>query len=90
MIRRNRLTHGNVGRYLMTKFDYQWSVYVKKVSRDADHPSPENTFNGWMQSSSHHSNFLDRRFDELRIGAATGDFSGPKITAWTVDLATRR
>jgi uncharacterized protein YkwD len=43
-----------------------------------------------MRSSSHRSNILDRRLDEVGIGAAIGDVRGSKTTAWTVDLATRR
>ena len=40
MIGRNRFTHGNVGRHLMKKSDYQWSAYVENVSRYAGRPSP--------------------------------------------------
>ena len=90
MIRRNPFTHGNVGRHLMKKFDYQWSAYVENISRDAGRPSLEKTFNGWMQSSCQRSNILDRSFDEVGIRAATGDFNGSKTTSWTVDLTTRR
>jgi uncharacterized protein YkwD len=88
MIRRDRFTHGNVGRRLK-KFGYRWSAYAENIARDDGRPSPETTFKGWMRSSSHRSNILDRRFDEVGIGAATGDVNGSKATAWTVDLATR-
>jgi uncharacterized protein YkwD len=88
MIRRDRFTHGNVGRRLK-KFGYRWSAYAENIARDDGRPSPETTFKGWMRSSSHRSNILDRRFDEVGIGAATGDVNGSRTTAWTVDLATR-
>jgi uncharacterized protein YkwD len=87
MIRRDRFTHGNVGRRLK-KFGYRWRAYAENISRDDGRPSPETTFKDWMQSSSHRSNILDRRFDEVGIGAATGDVNGSKATAWTVDLGT--
>ena len=88
MIRRDRFTHGNVGRRLK-KFGYRWSAYAENIALDDGRPSPETTFKGWMRSSSHRSNILDRRFDEVGIGAATGDVNGSRTTAWTVDLATR-
>ena len=88
MIRRGRFTHGNVGRRLK-KFGYRWRVYAENISRDDGRLSPETTFKGWMRSSSHRSNILDRRFDEVGVGAATGDVNGSRTTAWTVDLATR-
>jgi hypothetical protein len=36
------------------------------------------------------SNILDRRLDEVGVGAATGHVNGSRTTAWTVDLGTRR
>jgi uncharacterized protein YkwD len=89
MIRRDRFTHGNVGRRLRS-FGYRWSSYAGNISRDAGRPSPERTFRRWMRSSSHRSNILNRRLDEVGIGAVTGDVDGSRTTAWTVDLATRR
>ncbi len=89
MIRRDRFTHGNVGRRLK-KFGYRWSAYAENIARDDGRPSPETTFKRWMRSSSHRSNILNRRLDEVGIGAAFGDVRGSKVTAWTVDLATRR
>ena len=82
MIRRGRFTHGNVGRRLK-KFGYRWRVYAENIARDDGRPSPETTFKGWMRSSSHRSNILDRRFDEAGVGAATGDVIGSRTTAWT-------
>ena len=89
MIRRGRFTHGNPGRRLK-KFGYRWSAYAENIARDAGRPSPETTFRGWMRSSPHRSNILNRRLDEVGIGAFTGDVKGSRTTAWTVDLATRQ
>jgi hypothetical protein len=36
------------------------------------------------------SNILDRRLDEVGVGAATGHLNDSRTTAWTVDLGTRR
>jgi uncharacterized protein YkwD len=88
MIRRGRFTHGNVGRRLK-KFGYRWRAYAENIARDDGRPSPGTTFKGWMRSSSHRSNILDCRLDEVGVGAATGDVNGSRTTAWTVDLATR-
>ena len=88
MIQRGRFTHGNTGRRLR-KFGYRWSAYAENIARDDGRPSPETTFRGWMRSSSHRSNILDRRLDEVGVGAATGRVNGSRTTAWTVDLATR-
>lgn len=89
MIRKDRFWHGNVGQRLHD-FGYQWSSYGENIYRDRGGPSPARTFKAWMKSSTHRSNILDRSFDEVGIGAATGDFNGSRTTAWTVDLATRR
>jgi uncharacterized protein YkwD len=89
MIRRDRFSHGNTGRRLK-RFGYDWNTYAENISRDNGRPSPERTFKGWMRSSSHRSNILNRKLDEVSIGAAFGDVRGSKVTAWTVDLAARR
>jgi uncharacterized protein YkwD len=88
MIRRGRFTHGNTGRRLK-RFGYDYRIYAENIARDNGSPSPARTFGRWMQSSPHRSNILDRRLDEVGIGASTGDVRGSKVTAWTVDLATR-
>ena len=89
MIRRDRFTHGNVGRRL-EKSGYRWSDNAENIMRDDGRPSPERAFEGWMRSSFHRSNILGRRFDEVGIGAATGNLGGAKTTLWTVDFGTRR
>lgn len=89
MIQRGRFSHGNVGRRLRN-FGYRWSAYAENIARESGGPSPETTFKGWMRSSSHRSHILDRRFDEIGVGAATGDVNGSRTTAWTIDFGTRR
>lgn len=88
MIRTGRFTHGNTGRRLK-KFGYRWSAYGENIFRDRGGPSPDQTFDGWMKSSAHRSNILNRRLDEVGVGAVTGRVNGSRATAWTVDLATR-
>jgi uncharacterized protein YkwD len=75
---------GNKG----TEFGYRWRVYAENISRDDGRPSPETT-KGWMRSSSHRSNILDRRFDEASVGAATGDVNGSKNDRVDLDFGTR-
>jgi uncharacterized protein YkwD len=89
MIRRERFTHGNVSLRL-EEFGYRWSDYAENIRRDDGRPSHESTFEGWTRSSLHRSNILDRRFDEVGVGAATGNLGGAKTTLWTVDFGTRR
>jgi uncharacterized protein YkwD len=88
MIRRELFTHGNVSRRL-GEFGYRWSDYAENIRRDDGRPSPESAFEGWMLSSLHESNIRGRRFDEVGVGAATGNFGGAKTTLWTVDFGTR-
>ncbi len=71
MIRTGRFTHGNTGRRLK-KFGYLSSTYGENILRDPGRPSPDQTFDGWMRSSTHRDNILNRRFDEVGIGAVTG------------------
>jgi uncharacterized protein YkwD len=89
MIRRERFTHGNVSRRL-EQFGYRWSDYAENIMRDDGRPSPESTFEDWMLSSHHSSNILGRRFDEVGVGAATGNLGGAKTTLWAVVFGTRR
>jgi uncharacterized protein YkwD len=89
MIRKDRFSHGNVGRRLHN-FGYRWKAYGENIYRDRRGPSPEITFKSWMKSSTHRRNILDRDLDEVGIGAATGAVNGSRTIAWTVDLATRR
>ena len=52
--------------------------------------SVDSIFRAWMNSSGHRSNILDRRFREVGIGAATGNWSGTDgYTMWTADFGVR-
>jgi uncharacterized protein YkwD len=43
-------------------------------------------FQSWMRSSIHRPNILDGRFNEIGIGACTGDYSDSKTTMYTADF----
>jgi uncharacterized protein YkwD len=89
MIRRDYFAHGNVGRRLK-RHGYNWSTYAENIHSDPGAPSPGPTFDSWMDSQSHRTNILDRRFQEVGIGLATGTHNGERKTMWTADFGNRR
>lgn len=59
--------------------------------------TPENRFKGWMDSSGHKANILNKNFREIRIGARTGAYTDRKTgktyngaAMWTADFGTWR
>jgi uncharacterized protein YkwD len=55
------------------------------------HATPEDAFERWMGSPGHRENVLDGGFEEVGVGAATGDLGetgGHAATMYTVDFAT--
>ena len=91
ILRKDRLWHGNVGRRLK-KFGYNWLTCGENIALGSgSRGSPESIFRSWMKSRGHKSNILNRRFEEVGIGTATGTYKGTKgVTAYTVDFGTRR
>lgn len=88
MIRRDSFGHGNVGKRLR-RHGYNWSRCGENIAPDPGSPSPGATFDTWMKSSSHRSNILDRKFEEVGIGLATGSHNGERKTMWTADFGNR-
>ncbi len=88
MIRRDYFGHGNVGKRLK-RHGYNWSQYGENIAPDPGSPSPDPTFDTWMESSAHRSNILDRTFREVGIGLATGSHNGERKTMWTADFGNR-
>ena len=91
MIKKDYFGHGNVGRRLK-HFGYNWRVYGENIAGGTGrYARPGNTFRRWMNSSGHRANILDRRFREIGIGTATGNYKGHRgYTMYTVDFGTRR
>ena len=53
--------------------------------------SPENIFQGWMESSGHRKNILDPDYREVGIGTATGECEGySDCTMYTADFGVRQ
>ena len=53
--------------------------------------SPGSIFKGWMNSTGHKANILNKNFREIGIGARTGTYEGyAGATMYTVDFGTRR
>ena len=88
MIRRDFFGHGNVGKRLK-RHGYNWSRCGENIAPDPGPPSPGATFDTWMESSAHRSNILDRKFEEVGIGLATGSHNGERKTMWTADFGSR-
>ena len=91
MIKKDYFGHGNVGRRLK-RHGYNWRVYGENIAGGTGrYARPGNTFRRWMNSSGHRANILDRRFREIGIGTATGNYKGRKgYTMYTVDFGRRR
>ncbi|MDP9478741.1 MAG: CAP domain-containing protein [Actinomycetota bacterium] len=53
--------------------------------------SPDAIFKGWMNSTGHKANILNKNFREIGIGARTGTYKTyAGATIYTVDFGTRR
>ena len=91
MIKKDYFGHGSVGRRLK-HYGYNWRVYGENIAGGTGSAaSPRHIFKLWMNSSGHRANILDRRFREIGIGTATGNYKGHKgYTMYTVDFGTRR
>jgi uncharacterized protein YkwD len=91
MIRKDYFGHGSVGRRLK-RHGYNWRVYGENIAGGTGrHARPSNTFRRWMNSSGHRANILNRRFREIGIGTATGNYKGHRgYTMYTVDFGRRR
>jgi uncharacterized protein YkwD len=91
MIKKDYFGHGSVGRRLK-RHGYNWRVYGENIAGGTGrYASPRNTFRRWMRSSGHRANILDRRFREIGIGTATGNYKGHRgYTMYTVDFGRRR
>ena len=91
MIRNDYFGHGSVGRRLK-RYGYNWRVYGENIAGGTGrYARPGNTFRRWMNSSGHRANILDRRFREIGIGTATGNYKGHRgYTMYTVDFGRRR
>lgn len=89
MIRRDYFEHGNFGARLK-RFGYRCRTCGENIAQDPAPISPGGTFNGWMRSSGHRSNILNRGFREVGLGAYTGTYKGNNdFTMWTTNFGTR-
>lgn len=59
--------------------------------------TPENRFEGWLNSPGHKANILNKNFREIGIGARTGSYTDRRnghtyngAAMWTADFGTRR
>ncbi len=91
MIKKDYFAHGSVGSRLK-HHGYNWRVFGENIAGGTGSAaSPRHIFKLWMNSSGHRANILDRRFREIGIGTATGNYKGHKgYTMYTVDFGRRR
>lgn len=97
MIRRDYFSHNTRGRNesaceRIRRFGYKWRACAENIawgSGARGRPAP--IFKFWMNSKSHRSNILDKRFREVGVGAHLGKFKGyDNVTMGTVDFGRRR
>ncbi len=90
MIRKDYFEHGDIGRRLK-RYGYNCRVCGENLGfGSGSYGFPSMVFRGWMHSSSHRGNILDRRYREVGIGTATGTYQGFKgTTMYTVDFGRR-
>ncbi len=91
MIRKDYFGHGHTGRRLK-RYGYNWRLFGENIAGGTGrYARPGSVFRRWMKSSGHRANILDRRFREIGIGTATGNYKGHRgYTMYTVDFGTRR
>ena len=70
------------------RFGYDWRTVGENIAWGSGSlGSPENRFEGWMNSPGHKANILDGSFREVGIGAATGPYDRySNATMWTADF----
>jgi uncharacterized protein YkwD len=72
----------------LRRFGYDWSVYGENIAGGYGPPSaPGPIFKRWMNSAQHRANILNRRFRQIGVGTATGNYKGHTgYTMYTVDF----
>ena len=86
MIRRDYFSHNTKGRNegpceRIRRCGYRWRTCGENIAWGSGRKgSPNSRFRAWMNSPGHRSNFLNRRFREVGIGAARGTFNGNRVT----------
>lgn len=97
MIQRDYFSHNTKGRNesaceRIRRFGYKYAACGENIawgSGKKGNPGP--TFRYWMNSKSHRSNILDKRFREAGVGTHRGNFQGyDNVAMWTVSLGRRR
>ncbi len=84
--RRGRMTHtgsdGSNGGTRITRAGYTWSKWGENVA--AGYSNATSVMNGWMGSSSHRANILNRSMKHIGVGLA---YSSNGTTYWTMVVA---
>jgi len=72
----------------LKRFGYHRSIYAENIAGGSGtFGKPDSIFRRWMNSPSHKSNILDRRFRPVGVGTYTGRYKGTrKYTMYTVDF----
>jgi uncharacterized protein YkwD len=91
MIARNYFGHGAVGARL-SSFGYPWIAYGENIAGGSgSFAAPVNIFDMWMGSPGHHANIMNGNFEEVGVGAVTGEYNGFALyTMYTADFGTTR
>ena len=93
MVERDYFSHKTKGSGLTPeqrakKVGYDYRYFGENIGYG---DTPGAVFDNWMKSPDHRANILNKRYREVGVGAATGDFkpAGRATTVYTVDFGTR-
>ncbi len=78
-------------RFGYTSSGYSYYTVGENISwGSGSYGSPDSIFKGWMNSTGHKANILNKNFRQIGIGASTGTYkSSAGATMYTVDFGTR-
>ena len=70
---------------------YKWRTYGENVAYGSgSYGTPQNVFDGWMNSEGHRANILSSNFKDVGIGEAIGEYKGTQDThMWVADFGAQ-
>ena len=73
---------------------YNWSATAENIAwGSGSYSNPKSRFKAWMESKGHKVNILNGKYEEVGIGAASGELlkkSGQEETVYTVDFGSKK
>jgi uncharacterized protein YkwD len=73
---------------------YNWSATAENIAwGSGSYSNPKSRFKAWMESKGHKVNILNGKYEEVGIGATSGELlkkSGQEETVYTVDFGSKK